>query len=149
MLCDNCHEREAAVHVQIFHDGQKETRSLCPVCAVQMQGNMMQALMALGRRMKTPPPDKPVLATCAYCGQTFTGLNADTRMGCPKCYEAVEALGAKKSELFSAYENQKKSSIGHWEHLLRESLVQENYERAAVIRDHLNRMKQADEGHEQ
>ncbi|HHT14863.1 MAG TPA: hypothetical protein GXZ86_03195 [Clostridiales bacterium] len=146
MKCEICSQKKATIHFQIFQNGRLITRAVCSTCAAQAQETFMKAFMSLrvNKKVKTIPQKSKL--TCTYCHTSFQEIDENTNMGCPKCYEAVLALQNTKTDMFSTYENQKKTNLEHWKHLLRESIVLENYERAAMIRDHINHLTKVEEG---
>ncbi len=146
MKCEICSQNEATIHFQIFQNGKMITRAVCSSCAMQAQATFFKAFRTLRseKKITTPVSNKPKLS-CSYCRTGFHQVDENTVLGCSKCYEAIQTLEDNRTDMFSTYENQKKSNLAHWEHLLRESIVLENYERAALIRDHINHLTKVED----
>ena len=104
MLCQNCHQNEATVHLTQIVDGKAEKYHLCEACAEQKGidvhadpmdlSGMMEKLKNQLEHLKEDlvverPPAGP--ATCPACGMTRTEILKKGRLGCDRCYEAFAA----------------------------------------------------------
>jgi protein arginine kinase activator len=96
MVCDQCRERDAVVHLtQIV--GQTVTQvHLCEKCAAERGiettvaepahplGDFLQAVQQQAAQL---PGDA---ARCAYCGTSLRDFRASGRLGCAQCYGAFD-----------------------------------------------------------
>ena len=94
MLCQNCHQREANVHVVKNINGQTTQLHLCDQCAqktqeinvVFHQGIMPDFLQALFGFSPQPAAQRQEEA-CPNCGMTFSQITQAGKLGCSACYE--------------------------------------------------------------
>jgi protein arginine kinase activator len=100
MDCDQCHEREAVIHLTQIVNEQVTTLHLCERCAaekgVESPGTVGKTplggfLAAMGKGL----PGGAVLApgvsgTCPRCGATLQDFRESGRLGCAECYRAFE-----------------------------------------------------------
>ena len=103
MLCENCHEKEANVHVTQIVDGKVAKFHLCEACAekkgVDVHGqpmdlggmleNLKEQLSHLKEDAERARPAG--LATCPACGMTRAEILKKGRLGCDRCYETFAA----------------------------------------------------------
>lgn len=96
MLCDQCRERDAVVHVtQIVAQSVAQVH-LCERCAAERGiettvaepkhplGDFLQAVQQQATQL---PGDLP---RCAYCGTSLREFRSSGRLGCAHCYGAFE-----------------------------------------------------------
>lgn len=97
MVCDNCRERDAVVHLTQIVEADVSQVHLCEVCAAargiettvtappsHQLGDFLQAVQQQASQM---PGDA---ARCAYCGTSLRDFRASGRLGCAQCYGAFE-----------------------------------------------------------
>ena len=103
MLCENCHHKEATVHLTQIVDGKVEKYHLCEGCAeekgIDVHGqpmdlggvlaNLKEQLAHLKENAEEPGPARP--AVCPSCGMTRTEILKKGRLGCDRCYEFFAA----------------------------------------------------------
>lgn len=103
MLCENCHQKEATVHLTQIVDGKVEKYHLCEGCAeekgIDVHGqpmdlggvlaNLKEQLAHLKENAEEPGPARP--AVCPSCGMTRTEILKKGRLGCDRCYEFFAA----------------------------------------------------------
>lgn len=97
MLCQNCQQREANVHIAKIINGQTQELHLCEQCAKKTQEvnivfqpglvipDFLQALFGFS---PTPAPQKE--EACPRCGMTFSQITQAGKLGCSVCYEKFE-----------------------------------------------------------
>jgi protein arginine kinase activator len=99
MQCENCKEREAAIHLTQIVDNSVTTLHLCPQCAaekgVQTGANVAKFplsdfLASMGKGVAAHPLPGDSTEECAYCGATLKDFRDTGRLGCPHCYESFE-----------------------------------------------------------
>lgn len=97
MICDNCRERDAVVHLtQMVGSGVAQVH-LCEQCAAARGvettvaapsshplGEFLQAVQQQAAQL---PGD---MARCAFCGTSLRDFRASGRLGCAQCYGAFE-----------------------------------------------------------
>ena len=96
MICNQCQERDAIVHLTQIVDNAVTQVHLCEKCAAERGietsatvaahplGDFMQAAQAQVSQM---PGDA---ARCSYCGTSLRDFRASGRLGCARCYGAFE-----------------------------------------------------------
>lgn len=103
MLCENCHEKEATVHLTQVVDGKAEKYHLCEDCAAQKGidvhadpmdlSGMMEKLKDQVAHLKEDLEERspPRTVACPSCGMTRTEILKRGRLGCDRCYEVFSA----------------------------------------------------------
>ncbi len=96
MICNQCQERDAIVHLTQIVDNAVTQVHLCEKCAAERGietsatvathplDDFMQAAQAQVSQM---PGDA---ARCSYCGTSLRDFRASGRLGCARCYGAFE-----------------------------------------------------------
>ncbi len=100
MLCDQCGERPAAIHLTQIVDNSVTQQHLCEVCAAE-KGVQTEASVAkfplsdfLASMGKTAGPAAPAAkegGRCTSCGASLEDFRETGRLGCPDCYRTFEA----------------------------------------------------------
>jgi protein arginine kinase activator len=100
MSCDQCHEREAVIHLTQIVNEQVTTLHLCERCAaekgVESPGGVVKSplgsfLAAMGKNLPEAMPVPRAGDTCPRCGGSLQDFRESGRLGCPECYRAFEA----------------------------------------------------------
>jgi len=105
MLCQNCHQKEATIHVQQIVDGHIHSIHLCEECAAKKNGevpelgnfNLAEVLFDIAGKVAhavKQPSDGPAesaeaeepVSTCPRCGWTAQQFRKTGYLGCPECY---------------------------------------------------------------
>ena len=103
MLCENCHQKEATVHLTQIVDGQVAKYHLCEGCAEQkgidvhgqpmdlggVLANLKEQLAQLKGDAEEPAAARS--SVCPACGMTRTEILKKGRLGCDRCYEVFVA----------------------------------------------------------
>ena len=163
MLCQNCHQNEATVHLTQIVDGKAEKYHLCEACAAQKGidvhadpvdlGGMMEKLKNQLAHLKEDleaPRAAPGPAVCPSCGMTRTEILKKGRLGCDRCYEtfAAEMLPVVVSlqhgdqhlgKVPRRASDRMKTSVEQvrLRRELDKAVAGENYEQAARLRDQI------------
>ncbi|GHU68471.1 DNA methylase [Clostridia bacterium] len=93
MLCENCHQQPATVHLTTIVGGEKTEQHLCAACctkhkqALTMAG-MSTLLFNLLQGATASSASEQQDIRCDTCGQTFEEFQKTGMLGCPKCYES-------------------------------------------------------------
>jgi protein arginine kinase activator len=99
MLCDNCGEREAAIHLTQIVDNTVTTMHLCEQCAadkgVETGASVAKFplgdfLASLGKGGGAEPSDAGTAVACPACGGTLQDFRQTGRLGCARCYTTFE-----------------------------------------------------------
>ncbi|GIX04329.1 MAG: protein-arginine kinase activator protein [Planctomycetaceae bacterium] len=148
--CERCH-RPAVFHITDIHDGTAHTTHLCEQCAKGYLEHQTVSSSAQNADESLPDPaDEIDLKMCPYCGITFKEFRAQGRFGCPHDYLSF------REELLQLFENihtatqhtgkvpqraprasQDEFHLARLRNDLKEAISEENYERAAKLRDEI------------
>lgn len=100
MSCDQCHEREAVIHLTQIVNEQVTTLHLCERCAaekgVESPSSLAKTplgsfLAAMGKGIPEQLPEPRSTDACPRCGASLQDFRETGRLGCPDCYRAFEA----------------------------------------------------------
>lgn len=168
MMCDDCGKRPAAVHISKVVNGAKSEAHLCQECA-QSQGQfsfMTEPTFTFHNILAGLfDPDTVVHGTkgvktrnrCPNCGLTFADFRRLGHLGCDQCYDTfnveLEPLlrrihgstghtgkvphGAKHGSV------RKERELMRLQEELHRAVVNEEYEKAAELRDHIRELEDA------
>ena len=158
MLCKACGQRPAKIHYTEIVNNSMVSVDLCVECAeergidVQKQGGYGLGDLVAGLIDTTAETEGERIGKvrCPSCGYDYSDFKKVGRFGCPACYEAFETqLRPLLRQLHGGIQHQGKRPRGiEAKALLRRELKdlkidlsraveQEDYERAAEIRDHI------------
>lgn len=171
MLCQDCKNKEAQVHFTQIVNNEKTSLSLCKECAAARGfhsplDNMPFPLANILSGLAADLPNKYQVREaddlkCETCGLTFEQFTRQGRFGCGDCYKAFRnrlemimrkihgnSLHRGKQPEFVAGEvdSDMPLSIKEEERLqseLEKAIKEEEFERAAEIRDKLKALKEA------
>jgi protein arginine kinase activator len=99
MLCDNCGEREAAIHLTQIVNNSVTTMHLCEQCAAEKgvetgasvaKFPLGDFLASLGKTGTAEQADAAPGVACAFCGGTLKDFRETGRLGCAQCYTTFE-----------------------------------------------------------
>lgn len=160
MLCDQCKERDAVVHLTQIVNAEVTQLHLCEKCAaakgiettVSMPKHPLGDFLHAVQQQSSPSAGD--LTQCAYCQTTLRDFRASGRLGCAQCYTAFEgALRELLRRVHGAsrhsgrdYEAPIALGLGVTElDVLRERLQQavasEEFELAADLRDQIRALE--------
>lgn len=170
MLCDRCHKNEATVHLTQTVQGKTTEYNLCEECARQ-QGfnqNITSYLGSIfgqgfgGSVFNTaggiPAFGKSNISNvvCKSCGQSFEEFRRTGLFGCSKCYTSFEEqlepvfrrvqgstrhIGRKLAASAARTKNDEAQKIESLREQLKQAVVEEDYEKAARIRDQIREIE--------
>lgn len=99
MLCQECRQRPATIHVTRIINGRKSEMDLCEQCArdkgdfdffVEPQLPLQTFLASLLQQAQAMSAPQTVAAlTCDNCGLTYREFAQTGKLGCSKCYEQL------------------------------------------------------------
>ena len=161
--CDKCARHATHHSVEIIH-GEKIEKHLCDQHAaeeglsVKSAGSPINELLTNFVKMHggDAPQAKPQEQLCDACGMSFSEFRKHTLLGCPDCYKSFETL--LLSILERAHEGgayhigkvprragageQRQAILMRMRKQLNEAVVDEDYERAARLRDDIHRFEE-------
>ncbi len=162
MLCEKCGKNTATTHIRSVINGVVSEKNLCAVCAAEEgynygkigQNSLMDMLSSMFSD-KLTQENKLMEERCDCCGATFSQIASTGKVGCGKCYEkfrsqlipylkrvhgSVDHVGKKLSnEQLIVKPTDKISDLRK---KLAELVKNEEYEKAAVIRDEIKKYEE-------
>lgn len=166
MLCEKCNKNEAKIHLIKLVNAEKSEIWLCENCAKDMSdiplvaslGNMdkLSFQNILGGLFDSVDKnkEKKIEIICKNCGLTYSQFKASGQLGCSCCYESfidslkpmikrvhgdVEHIGKIPQRVGAELIEKKKLTKLKLE--LQKAILEEEYERAAVIRDKIKEIE--------
>lgn len=160
MSCEQCHEREAVIHLTQIVNEQVTTLHLCERCAaekgVESPGSQPKTplgtfLAAMGQELPEQAPAPRAGENCPRCGGTLQDFRESGRLGCSDCYRTFEVplrdllrrlhgsthhLGERYTDHETAPPVQR-GQAAELREQLRLAVETENFELAAELRDRL------------
>jgi protein arginine kinase activator len=178
MLCEECSQKEATIHIVKQMDGKQTELNLCEQCARKKEelevsfepqfslhklfASMLNQSLRDSRRAK-----QAVDTQCSTCGLTFSQFSQIGRLGCSDCFKAFEeqlkpllkrihAGCAHTGKVPLKIQGRVKAvrEIDQLKEELQTRISNEEFEEAAVLRDRIRaleeeiRQEQADGGEE-
>ncbi len=167
MVCDNCGEREAAIHLTQIVNNSVTTLHLCEQCAAEKgvetgasvaKFPLGDFLASLGKTAGGEQAEAMPDVACAFCGGTLKDFRDTGRLGCAQCYTTFEPhlrdllrrlhgssqhVGERYAASASVVEAAQGASaadagrVGELKEQLRRAVEAENFELAAELRDKL------------
>lgn len=172
MLCQHCQQRDAMIHLTKVVNSLKEEHHLCQTCAASLQhgqgstesswGGMFESILPGPSMFGYPFLAKdqrstPARLICPQCGETERELRETGLLGCAQCYDTFCEL------LFPVF----RRAQGHTQHIeevascvveekplseierlkleLSDAIDQEDYKRAAQLRDAIRDLEEKEE----
>ena len=155
MYCVNCKKAKAVIHYAEVIDGQIKKLDLCEKCALEKGiGTNLSFSMAdlLGGMTDAVIPEKGVF--CKNCSMTLDEFRKCGRLGCSKCYDYFHDTLIKMIEQIHRATVHKgkipdnlnkgefnKENILALEKDLQKAIKDEDYEKAAFLRDEIKRIR--------
>jgi protein arginine kinase activator len=163
MLCDICKQNEAKVHLTQIIEGETKKIDLCEACS-KSKGvddptgfSLADLLLGLGaaQEMEKANPPAGGSAKCPVCGFAQTDFKKTGRLGCPECYqtfaEGLEGLlksmhkgtdhVGKIPQAFQVSQDLE-DKIRRLQKRLDKAIAEEDFERAAVLRDEIKSLRE-------
>jgi protein arginine kinase activator len=162
MLCDECGENEAIIHLTQIEKNQMNTVHLCEGCAAAKglepgasvgSVPLTEFLAQVGRDETRATPGGP----CAFCGLRLDDFKKSGRLGCPQCYVSFEPhLSGLLRRLHGATQHvgkvylppdpsdaEQQQRLAGLRRKLDKAVQSEDFERAAQIRDMIRTLEGA------
>ena len=157
MLCDNCRERDAVVHLTKIVENAVTLLHLCEKCAAEKgvettismpKHPLGDFLQAVQQQLSTAQVDA---VRCAFCATTLRDFRSSGRLGCAHCYGAFEQslrellrrVHGSPRHVGRVYEPphpsemQRATTLVELKDRLRRAIEREEFELAASIRDQI------------
>ena len=164
MLCRNCGLRPATTHIKRVINGKVEEYHLCSQCAEKMNVSAFDLFNLsdlwgsfFGDRL----PNEPSInqKRCQSCGSTFADIARLGKLGCPDCYSEFydELLPSLRKihgkthhvgKVPNCADDKTKAGyeINDLKKELNEAITNEEYEKAAQIRDKIKLLEEKRNG---
>lgn len=162
MLCTDCNERTATVHLTQIVNGEKVEMHLCFQCANRrgVQVWVLPMYPQVQVPPKTVPPQAPVTAgvdnrACKDCGYPWRDFVNTGFLGCTRCYSSfADLLSQVIAKNYGNAKHQGKipvrgagplkirREIASLRSALEKAIQQEDFERAAELRDQIRSLEQ-------
>jgi protein arginine kinase activator len=171
MNCESCKEKDAVVHLVDVSNNSKAELHLCKDCA-ESQGTTIKSHMQKSNSPKAATDELPAIfqnlpgvsaasetETCGQCGTTYRQFRSSGKFGCPECYASFnvkvsdllekihgrcEHRGKVPSNASEQVNQQKELQALYAE--LDSAVSGEDYERAAELRDEIQRHQEGSPG---
>ena len=163
MLCDNCKERDAVVHLTQIVENAVTQLHLCEKCAAEKGVETTVAVPKnplLGELLQSVHAQMPAAGVaaaqadatrCTFCSMSYRDFRASGRLGCAHCYGAFERslrellrrVHGNSRHVGRRYgppqpeKMERASTLGELRERLRRAIEQEQFELAADIRDRI------------
>ena len=163
MLCQKCNKNEATIHRVTVINGAKNEVHLCEDCAREEGGIPSLAIQNILKGFLEKSQSKEQSLYCPNCSMTLEKFKSDGFLGCTQCYSVFEEYlepilhsihgtavhegkqpksSAMKTAAQPVLEPKKPSGAELLKNELKQAIEEENYERAAQIRDELKAMQE-------
>ena len=161
MLCQSCGEKDASIHLTKIVNGSIEENHLCDNCATQGINSNFEIpfpfhklFTGLMKSIEEDPKEtKDVL--CLECGLTYNKFLETGKFGCSDCFyvfeEEVDSLlkgihghsrHIGKTPLRASGNRLHKREIEELRAQLEKSIAEEEFERAALLRDEIKEISE-------
>ena len=163
MLCQNCGEKEATIHLTKIINGEKTEVFLCEDCAeesgqISLGSNpfSFQNLLAdiINPSIDSSLANRKKDLVCEKCGMTYRQFSKKGLFGCSSCYDTFsERLDPLAQRIHGSSEHKGKvpqrrggdlrikREIDKLKTRMQEAVEKENFEKAAEIRDHIHELE--------
>ncbi len=155
MKCHHC-DNQATVHLTQIINGQMHKMDLCESCA-QEKGVTNPDNLSIGSLLENAPGSEHLSAnamTCESCGTTHQEFKKGGRLGCEACYHVfrpileplLDGMHAGISHLGKVPSRSLKlkndvDQVAEIRRQLNAAVEEENYEKAAELRDSLKKLQ--------
>lgn len=164
MLCQNCGKYEATTHVKKIINGESAEAHLCSDCARALGytdvfggfGNVFGSFLGSFFDENAVGALSARHLKCEKCGSTFNDIVESGKIGCANCYNTFyEKLlpslqrihgktrhAGKTPNKITASGNASVSQIEKLEEELKKAVDEQNFEKAATLRDKIKEIKE-------
>jgi protein arginine kinase activator len=157
MLCDECREHDASVHLTKLVRGEVAQEHLCAQCAAArgITTTVTTPKSVLGEFLHAVQQQEVTDASestrCSFCNMTLKDFRTSGRLGCAQCYTAFE--GRLRELLLRVHRHsqhqgrrymppashilEQATTVGELRDRLQRAIFNEEFELAASLRDKL------------
>ncbi len=168
MICEECRNRKATVHMQKIVKGKKEEIHLCEECARERDALNFENPLSIhsfltGLLDINPKHQFQSHSTysyqCSHCGFTYDKIRQVGRLGCSHCYEEFQdKLGPLIRKIQGNLQHTGKvpkrtgesialrRQLNNLKNELNEAIYKQEFENAAVLRDQIRDLENNIEG---
>ena len=159
MLCSNCKEKPATVHLTQIVGDKMQKLDLCEDCAKAKGVNdpggfaLADLMLGLGASQEMEQSSGGVETRCPRCGFTQADFKKSGRLGCPECYkvfaEGLEGLlktmhkGTRHAGKVPEALRESREQADRLKSLqkrLDKAIKEEDFEQAAQLRDEIKQI---------
>ncbi|MEE2752754.1 MAG: UvrB/UvrC motif-containing protein [Candidatus Latescibacterota bacterium] len=139
MICQNCNEEEASVVITKLVGEQHSISHLCKDCSNSLGGPSGVAIS-----IQTLTSESSSMENCKTCGKSFSDFRKSGLFGCSDCYTHFDEHLTKLFKRVQGVRKHVSESTDvplddpvSLKSKLKEAVVNEDFERAALLRDRL------------
>ncbi len=173
-LCEECGVNEACYTISVMMGGQITQRHLCADCMAKMNmnlaaGNVKHLLSAIMSAISgsveeaaasaAEEAEESAAIVCERCGTSLNQFTKSGKLGCPSCYQAfreqltpmlqqihgrVQHAGRKPLDDEAA--QRRRTVYDRLSRQLEQAVAMEDFETAAILRDQLRNLTNAEGG---
>ena len=170
MVCPICNKREATIHLTQIVNNEKISTSMCQECAAQRGFHspldnvpfpLAEILSGMTKHMPRKQNDTPAeQLTCPNCKMSFDQFANQGRFGCGECYQTFRArleVIMRKIHGASLHRGRNPGMEAtsdttalvpvreeeRLESALKQAIADEDFERAAELRDKLHQLRES------
>jgi protein arginine kinase activator len=176
MECQECHQRPASLHFTKIINGEKTEMHLCEQCAKEkgdvLPGpnsfsihNLLSGLLNFDQSVNEAQQssfNQPQTPYCSKCNMTYQQFAKIGRFGCSHCYKAFDhklnpvlkkvhggnTIHSGKIPKRGGYDLQRQKKILELRTLMKTYIGNEEFEKAAEIRDEIRRLENSESNKE-
>lgn len=161
MLCDNCGKKQATVRYEENINGEKKVVNLCKECSNKLgilnMNFMDNMFMSFFDEPVSIGIDTAKEKICPKCGYSFSDYANTGLLGCHACYDTfkeklepvLHKLHGKTCHVMSKEDKniiKPNNKLEELQEKLKMSIEKEEYEKAAIFRDEIKKLKERGEG---
>ena len=162
MMCDECGQNQATIHIATIIGGKKKDENLCAQCWQKRNAQLLGGLAVgdllsklLGAKPQAEQPEQQedeegCDLTCPGCGMSFAEFQKTGKVGCAGCYAAFgdkmeqtlksihgHARHVGKVPEYLAGERNAQRRLDDLRRQMDAAVAEEDFERAAALRDEI------------
>ncbi len=164
MVCEQCKQRHATVHVSEVVNGEATEKNLCEECArhsgamdfLSLTGdvNISSLLAGFMNLEQAAAPSKYKGERCSSCGADYRRFATGGRLGCADCYQTfAQHLHPLLKRIHGTLQHTgkvprqrsqeliRKRQLSQLRQEMKEAVDHEQYERAAQLRDRIRHLE--------
>lgn len=170
MMCQQCMQRPASVHLTQIINNEKKEIHLCDQCAREHEklafdnpfpfisplsiNNLLSSFLGQGYGYQVQPQERSSSPVCDVCNMTYDQFARSGRLGCANCYEVfgdtLESVFKKihgntrhhgKLPQRAGGKIKTKREIESLRMKLNQAVQNEEYEKAAELRDKIKKLE--------